>query len=181
MNTLLKISIRIVAIGVLAFLAMGANCITTGNVMVVEYLDPLDANSAQAISYGEVNLENNGDWNEHKDDIAAVDDIGFACRITNNGSTVAAGQLYVSELDKTLTTPEQIQEQAILVLDGITVQPGATREIEWQESYDFLMNFEETKQVIFTEHFKYYFIAEETPFNIHVEDIVLFLSVNGKP
>lgn len=181
MNKNLLLGLRVLAVALIAFLAMGASCITTGNVMVVEYLDDLSAVSGQTITSGDVDLRENQDWQEHKEDIIGIDDLGFACRITNNSNASASGQLYVSPNDKDYTTEAAIRANGILVLDGIVVPAGETRDIEWQESYDFLQNFEQVKEVVFGEQFHYYFIAAETPFDIDVTDIVLFMSINGKP
>ncbi len=181
MKKILLIGLRALAVALVAFFAMGASCITTGNVMVVEYLDDLSAATGQAITSGDVNLEENEDWQDHKEDINGIDDLGFACRITNNSNASASGQLYVSPNDKDYTTEAAIRANGILVLDGIVVPAGQTREIKWQESYDYLKNFEQVKEVVFGEQFHYYFIAAETPFDIDVTDIVLFMSINGKP
>lgn len=181
MKNILSITTKTLAIALIAFLTMGASCITSGNIMVVEYLDDLHAETGATISSGDVNLADNSDWQDHKADINGIDDLGFACKITNNSNATASGQLYVSPNDKDYTTESAIRANGILVLDGIVVPAGATRKIEWQESYDFLMNFETVKKVIFGEQFHYYFIAAETPFNIDVTDIVLFMSINGKP
>ncbi|MGB5105232.1 MAG: hypothetical protein WBP29_01625 [Candidatus Zixiibacteriota bacterium] len=181
MKKILPIAIKTLIIGLIAFLSMGANCITSGNVMVVEYLLPMHAQTGVTITPGDVDLSTNSDWNDHKEDINGIDDLGFACRITNNTAAAASGQLYVSANDKDYTTEGAIRNNAILVLDGIVVPAGGTRAIEWQESYDYLKNFDQVKEVIFGEQFHYYFIAAETPFNIDVTDIVLFMSINGKP
>lgn len=181
MKKTLLIGIRTLAIALIAFFAMGASCITTGNVMVVEYLDDLSAATGQTITSGDVDLSENEDWEDHKEDINGIDDIGFACRIRNNANAAASGQLYVSPNDKDYTTEAAIRANGILVLDGIVVPAGETREILWQDSYDYLKNFELVKEIVFGEQFHYYFIAAETPFDIDVTDIVLFMSINGKP
>jgi hypothetical protein len=181
MKKFITIAMKTSIVGLVAFLCMGASCITSGNVMVVEYLDDLHAATGAVINSGDVDLSTNSDWNDHKEDINGIDDLGFACRITNNSNAAASGQLYVSANDKDYTTEAAIRANAILVLDGIVVPAGGTRDIEWQESYDFLKNFDQVKTTIFGEQFHYYFIAAETPFDIDVTDLVLFLSINGKP
>lgn len=172
------------ALGLLAVtLIMGSSCITTGNVMVVEYIDDFDAQTETNLDYERVDLTTNSDWQEHRDDIAGIDDMGFACRITNNANSPATGQLYLYDPkndNDSLLTISEVQQEAIKVLDGIVVPAGETREIEWQESYDYLENFDDAKNIIFSEKFQVYFIAANTPFNIRVTDIVLFLSINGK-
>jgi hypothetical protein len=161
-------------------MVMGANCVTSGNIVILQEIPDFNAQTANTLTAENVNLLENEDWQDHKEDINSIDDIGFACRITNHESSAASGQLYVSKL-KEQTTVESIKDNAILVLDGITVNPGETREIKWGESHDFIMNFESVKDVIFSENFWVYFIAAETPFEITVDDIVLIMSINGKP
>ena len=56
MKNILLIGFRTLAVALIAFFAMGASCITTGNVMVVEYLDDLSAATGQTITSGDVNL-----------------------------------------------------------------------------------------------------------------------------
>ncbi len=161
-------------------LVMGANCVTTGNIVILQDINDFTAQTETNLNAINVNLTENSDWQDHRADINSIDDIGFACRIDNNGSSVAAGQLYVSK-EKQLTTVDAIKKNAVLVLDGISVDPGATREIKWGESHDFLKNFDATKDVIFSENFWVYFIAANTPFDVTARDIVLILSINGKP
>lgn len=161
------------------FIVMGANCITSGNILVVVDIEDFGAQTNNVFTSKKVDLRENEDWKEHKEDINSIDDLGFAVRITNNADVPAAGQLYVSA-NKDLTTIEAVRSNAILVLDGIVVQPGVERAIEWGESKSFVKNFVEAKKVIFKELFYVYFIAAETPFDITVRDLVLIMSVNGK-
>lgn len=183
MKRTISISIKLLLAALAVFLCMGANCITTGNLMIIEYIDDFAAQTESSLDREQVDLSTNDDWNEHKDDIAAIDDIGFACRIENLGAQPAGGQLFLfkpKNENDSLASYSDVQSKGTLVLDGIVVEPGATREIKWQESYDYLQNFEKAKQIIFTEKFQVYFVADKTPFSIQVRDIVLFLSVAGK-
>jgi hypothetical protein len=184
MNKFISLSVKLLLAALAVFLCMGANCVTTGNVMVVEYIDDFDAQTESNLDFEEVDLTTNDDWNDNKEDIAGIDDIGFACRIENLATEPAGGQLFLykpkNPADQ-LTTYEDVVEQGTLLLSGIVVAPGATREILWDESYDFLQNFDAAKEIVFSEKFQVYFIADETPFSIHVTDIVLFLSISGKP
>jgi hypothetical protein len=109
------------------------------------------------------------DWKDHRDQLNSVDDIGFACKITNHESTVATGQIWISKLK--YSSPDQVVTDpvnAIKVLDGIAVQPGATRNIEWEESADFLSNFDGAKTIIYAKKkFYLYFMVKET---LHIDE-----------
>jgi hypothetical protein len=179
MKKALVISLKI-GLGVLAlFLTLGNNCITSGNIVVVVNLDKLEGQTNTTFQSLPVNLENNDDWKEHKDQLNSVDDIGFACKITNHEDTVATGQIWISE--KNYTTPTDVAAHATKILDGIMVPANDSTSIEWKDSEKYLSNFTEAKTIVYTEKFHLYFMVAETPFHIDVDDIVLFLSCNGKP
>ena len=170
-----------IGLGVLAlFLTLGNNCITSGNIVVViDDLPDLVGQTNTTFDSSPVDLENNSDWKDHRDQLNSVDDIGFACKITNHESSVATGQIWISE--KSYTTPDAVKASAVKILDGIAIPADSSRSIEWKESGDFLSNFNEAKTIVYTEKFYLYFMVKETPFHIDVKDIIVFLSVNGKP
>ncbi len=169
-----------VGLGILALLfTLGNNCITSGNVVVVMDLDPVNGQTEQHFNPVSVDLKTNSDWNDHKEQLNSVDDIGFACKITNNTSSVATGQVWISE--KSYTTPADVQEHAVKILDGIVVPADGIKTVNWGESAGYLSNFNLAKAIVYGEVFYLYFMAENVPFDINVTDIVLFLSINGKP
>jgi hypothetical protein len=179
MKKTLIISLKI-GLGVLALLlTLGNNCITSGNVVVVLDLPNVTGQTNTSFNPEHVDLTDNSDWKEHKDQLNSVDDIGFACTIVNHESSVATGQIWIS--DKSYSSPADVRTNAVKIIDGIAVPASGSRSIEWKESADFLSNFNEAKTIIYTEKFYLYFMVAETPFSIDVNDIVLFLSCNGKP
>ncbi len=179
MKKTLIIALKI-GLGVLALLlTLGNNCITSGNIVVVLDLPDLVGQTNTSFNPQSVDLTQNSDWKEHKDQLNSVDDIGFACTIVNHESSVATGQIWIS--DKSYSSPADVRANAVKILDGIAIPAGGTRSIEWKESADFLSNFNEAKTIVYTEQFYLYFMVAETPFSIDVNDIVLFLSCNGKP
>lgn len=179
MKKALVISLKI-GLGVLAlFLTLGNNCITSGNIMVVMDLANVPGQTNTNFNPQPVDLTENSDWQDHKDQLNSVDDIGFACTIVNHESSVATGQVWISE--KNYTSPADVTANAVKILDGITVPANGSKSIEWKDSETYLSNFDAAKAIVYTEKFNLYFMVKETPFHIDVNDIVLFLSVNGKP
>ena len=179
-----------IGLGVMVLLmTLGNNCITSGNVVIVFDLpDPPPAQTEDHFGGSKVDLGNNSDWQDHKDQLNSVDDIGFACKITNHKTTVATGQIWISE--KFYSQADSMSASSLKILDGIAVPAatdtvtGVTRNIEWKESYNYLEHFTEAKKIIYDhrdDEFYVYFRVANTPFLIDVKDIVLFLSVNGKP
>ena len=62
-------------------LTLGASCLTTGNV-VIQYIIKDDMVGQTDTNFGKalVDLSTNSDWNDHKEKLNSVDDIGFACK-----------------------------------------------------------------------------------------------------
>jgi hypothetical protein len=179
MKRTLTLTLKI-ALGLLALLlTLGNNCITSGNVIVVTELGDLNAQTNTDFRGVHVNLTTNSDWQDHKAQLNSVDDIGFACKITNHESSVATGQIWISE--KSYGTPDSVNALATKILDGIAVPANSTVEIQWKDSYNYLSNFNQAKTIVYKENFYLYFKVQQTPFDIDVKDIVLILSLNGKP
>jgi hypothetical protein len=162
---------------------MGTSCITSGNIVItiddlptIHAVHGIDIDSLQS---ADVDLTTNSDWQDHKADLIAVDDIGFACKIQNNTGTVATGQAYIS--DKPLTTVAAVRSDGVKILDGISVAANSTKTITWDESYNYLLNFDASKKIVFGEIFHLYFITSQDNFDITVKDLTLFLTVTGKP
>lgn len=174
-----------IGLGILALLmTLGNNCVTSGNVVIMiddlpDLVGQTDVNFNPRLA--DLNSPDVKDWKDHKDQLNSVDDIGFACKITNHTPSIATGQIWISDAKTLYSSPGEVTAHAVKILDGIAIAAGGTRSIEWKESADFLSNFNEAKRIIYTEKFYLYFMVEETPFHIDVKDIVLFLSCNGSP
>ena len=178
-----------IGLGVIVLLmTLGNNCITSGNVVIViDNIADVTAQTEDNFGGSMVDLRNNSSWQDHKDQLNSVDDIGFACKITNHEPTAATGQIWISE--KLYADADSMSAASVKILDGIVIPAatdtaGVTRSIEWKDSYDYLEHFNEAKKIIYDHRdneFYIYFRVAETPFKIDVKNIVLFLSVNGKP
>ena len=181
-----------IGLGILALLmTLGNNCVTSGNVVIMiddlpDLVGQTDVNFNPRLA--DLNSPDVKDWKDHKDQLNSVDDIGFACKITNHKPSVATGQIWISK--EKYSSPDEMMADtanAVKVLDGIAIPaakdtiPGV-RSIEWNESADFLSNFDGAKTIIYAKKkFYLYFMVKQTPFHIDVEDIIIFLSCNGRP
>jgi hypothetical protein len=161
---------------VVAAALLTAGCIITGNIVILIELDPFTIEPNGLFGYEEVNLLDYGEYRDHKDDLNSVDDIGFVCKIRNESGASATGKLWISNTSSSSFIPND----KILVLDGITVAAGQTRTIKLDESYDFLKNFEAAREAILREQFTVYWEVPNA-FLVQVTDMVIVLTINGKP
>jgi len=160
----------------LAVALLTAGCLVTGNIVIQIDVGDFSLSPDETFGYEMVNLNDNPDYVEHKDDLNSIDDIGFVCKVHNTGGTTATGKLYISNTSQTSAVPND----KILVLDGISVAAGQTKTITLEESYNYLKNFEAARDAILKEQFTVYWTASGQ-FTLDVTDMVIVLSINGKP
>ncbi|MFH2056744.1 MAG: hypothetical protein ABIJ61_12360 [bacterium] len=157
-----------------------AGCIVTGNIVILIDVGDFGISPSGLFGYEYVDLTQNSDYNDHKEDLNSIDDVGFVCKIQNTGSSSATGKLYIATGGSSSSSPTAIPTNKILVLDGITVAAGQTRTITLEESYDYLKNFEDARDAILDEKFTVYWEVPN-PYDVQVMDMVVVLSINGKP
>ena len=84
-----------IGLGLVALLIMlGNNCITSGNIVVmIDDLGVLEGQTNTNFNHVEADLESDKytNWKDHRDQLNSIDDIGFACKITNHKPSVATG------------------------------------------------------------------------------------------
>jgi hypothetical protein len=161
---------------IMAAALLTAGCIVTGNIVILVNIGNFQISPSGLFGSEYVDLNDIDDYAEHKDDLNSIDDIGFICKIQNTSGSSATGRLYVSNTSSTSSIPTD----KILVLDGITVAAGQTRTISLEESYDYLMHFEEARDAVLEEQFTVYWDVPN-PYEVQVMDMVVVLTINGKP
>lgn len=161
---------------IVAAAMLTAGCLVTGNIVILIDIGDFGLNPGNTFGSEYVDLNSVEDYTENKDDLNSIDDIGFICKVQNTGTTSATGRLYISNTSSTSFIPTD----KILVLDGITVAAGQTRTITLEESYDYLKNFEAARDAVLEEEFTIYWEVPN-PLQVQVQDMVVVLTINGKP
>jgi len=165
----------------LVILAFAGCNIITGNVLIVIELDDATLQTNDDFKVWKVSKEEHGEWKDHEADIKHVVDLGFSLILDNSrGTSLATGDFYVSK-DGTLGTAAEVIANATMVLEDITVDPGATRKITWQQSYEFLGNFDTLKKFVMDGEFYFYAVGIGTPLDLDLKKVAIILTINAKP
>ncbi len=136
---------------IVAAALLTAGCIVTGNIFIEIHVGAFDISTNGLFGHMYVDLNDYQEYKDHKDDLNSIDDVGFLCKIKNEGTSPATGQLYVAVGGSSTVAPTSIPTNKILVLDGVTVGAGQTRTINLAESYDYLVDFEAARDAILKE------------------------------
>ena len=128
----------------------------------------------------QINLSSNQTYNDHKDQIKDITDIGFALKIENNSALTASGELYLSD-ESTYTTASQVKSNATLILTGISVPANSTKSINWSESYQYIRNLGALKEQVKSGSFRVYALIDSAPLNLRIYDASLIITFAAVP
>ncbi len=124
-----------------------------------------------------VDLTTESEWNDHKDEIKDIDNVGFQLWVTNSGATAVTGQLFAST-DSSYADTAAVRDSATLVLDGLTLPPGATY-VDWPSSLTYLREVDKLKQLVEGGTFAIYALTTTLPFTITVDSATVIVTVTA--
>ncbi|MCP4566090.1 MAG: hypothetical protein GY841_00775 [FCB group bacterium] len=180
-----------VFIGILSLALLLTACIPTGTIVITYVVSPDDAgvkinltDSEYSEGEQEVDLNDDGDFEDIKDNIESIDNIGFYLEVTNNQSTAITFQLLL-EPDTSLnyTTAEAAADTVIaVILNSLTVPGDATTTINWNESMGYVGDLEFATTAIKSGNFALYPVALPTnDFDLTIDSLVVIVTITGKP
>jgi hypothetical protein len=126
------------------------------------------------VQSAKVDLRENSDWKKHHDNVTGISRLLFAFWVINPVAIDATAQFYIST-EGSLTTAQDIQDQATLVLDGISVPAQDSVYVSAQDSYQYFRNVDELADRLIEGQFYLYCIADAAPFQIKVPDSAAFV------
>ena len=169
MRSLLQFRNMIIGGSILLCLVFVGCLLITKTFTIVVYIDATIQSDDDNVGREYFTLEGNDVWEDHKDEINSIESVEFAAKITNWENTEATGQVYISD-NGALNTPAAIQNNATLILDGISIPPGEQVVIEREESAQYIMHFEELRAQVESGDFYVYAVADNVPFHIEVAE-----------
>jgi len=136
--------------------------------------------ASQTMYAQQIDVTTNQTWQNHKDQVKDITDIGFALKIENNSSLTAAGELYITD-NGALTTPAEVKSNATLILTGISVAPNTTKTITWSESYQYIRNLATIKEQVRSGSFWVYALVDNAPLDLRVYNGSLIVTFTAVP
>ncbi len=195
MKSKLNISVFLATI---ALMLIWVGCIGTGTVVVTAKLAP-DANgNPVAIQHtttdffdngGEmlVDLTDDADYAEYKDDIKNIDNIGFYAKVKNNESYPVTFQLFLEEdTAANWPTAQMVLDSAgsnHLIFTGWTIPAFDSVAISWNESMQYITGLIDIKSALERGYFSIYPIGRkdqsEVFFDLTVDSMVVIVTLTG--
>lgn len=145
-----------------------AGCLVSGTFTIVVFISgqELDDNHPNGFYHYVVDLTDEEDWDDHKDDIENIDVIGFDLWVRNMRSTATTFNAWVDDLgDAQITNPALLDANATPILQDLVIAagPDVVTHITYAESLGHLRNVAALKAYVKGGQFRLYGHSEGTP------------------
>lgn len=147
---------------------IGGCLLTTGQTTFYRRID-IGATTNTTVTAVRVDLNEEEDYTDHKDEIKSVDAISVVAIIKNNLPAAAKMEIYISD-DAGLTTVDDVKSDGKLVFASPTVPASETLKIGWADGFKYMVDKQPViDQILGDGVFVMYAIADETPFSLDVK------------
>jgi len=121
-----------------------------------------------------VDLRENSTYEDHQEDIELVDRIGFSMSLVNVSGVDATASVYVSD-DPNLATAAEVVSKATLIFSDLAV-PAGGRTIDYEESVDLILNFEELQSLVERGTFTVYALAGGD-YDVDINNVIVTITI----
>lgn len=162
----------------LALIALvAAGCLVSGTFIIVE---DFNFTAQSGFYFYPVDVTDDQDWEDHKEDIDQIDVVGVEFWITSTESGPVTFDAYVDDFSG--GTPSSVPPTATKIINAFTVNPGANQHITYAQSLTFLTGTDRLKALAKTGKFDYYGTStgnEGTTFKIDSGKVIVTVSASG--
>ncbi len=165
--------------GLIVVAAVVSGCLVSGTFIIVE---DFEFTGQTGYYHYSVDLTNEPDWEDHKDDIDMIDAVGFEFTITNNSNVATVFNAWVTEAGTDYGSVAEITGNATKVITDLAVPALGTVPVTYAQSLGHLTNLEALKTLVKSGRFEYYGTSTNNPdVNFDVTDgkIIVTFSASG--
>jgi hypothetical protein len=161
----------------LAGILLLAGCFIVAVTVVIDYnISSTDLFQETDFEYFNVDLTDNDTWNDHKDDIQYIDNVGFVMWVENNGATDATGELYIARTHSTsIASAQDVKDNTTRILSGLVLPPGESY-IDWPTSLGYVEHVDSLRAIVETGTFVIYATTESLPFDIQIDSAIVIVT-----
>jgi len=140
------------------------------------------ASTNDAVDTYVLDLNDNEDYAEHRENIESVDQVSIIGWIINRSSNPIAGEFWVAE-DDNLITPDDVRNSATLIFATPITLPDENDSvfINWQDGLGSMVNVDTLRNYIQNVGaFTVYGLADEMPFSVEMDIEIVITFTAGR-
>lgn len=174
---------NIILSGTLILIALFAvGCLVSGTFVIVENFEFSFVSGFYADA---VDLTDNEDWADHRDNLDKVEVVGFEVWVTNNSSNDFSFWAYMDDYDNACQnqTCADNRTTKFLILDTLTI-PASTgsssyKLVSYAQSFNYIQNLDKIKKMVFDGSFNFYGYSSDGGASGTVDSIKAIITVNA--
>ncbi len=153
-----------------------AGCIFSKTFVLDKRIDDTDITEDTEFLFFSVDLSEDEDWVEHRDEIKKITSVGFQLWADNLGEADVSGEFFVDDVhDVSITTAQNVRDNTTQVISEMTLVPGDNY-IDWPTSLTFIMNKETLISHVDEGEFVVYVLTHTLPFELHVDSATVIVT-----
>ena len=159
-----------------------AGCILVSGQFLVDFdLPNFQATTSSNIVAENIDLSENSDYNDHKDDLKAMVDIAVLGKVKNNDAGAVGVEVWMTAGDTNYTTATEISNNATKLWGPFVVLGNATKTVDWNDSAALFTSAGKTlllSEVKGDGKFTLYAIGNTTTYDVNVDNGVLAITLD---
>jgi len=134
-----------------------AGCILISGTFVI--VEPFSFTTHTGFYYYNIDITDEPDWEDHKDDIDNVDLVGFEMWFQNNSATSVSFRVYIDDPDEPVYSSfSEVDANASLILSDLKLPEGETH-LTYGNSFAYVQNVEALKELVKGGEFHFYGVS----------------------
>jgi hypothetical protein len=170
-SKLIKAAMGLALIALMAFVWQCTSWLLSATLRVTYSVEAGIGSAEDGVGMIHIDLTEDEDWQEHRDNITGIQRILFASWVINHSDIAADVQVYISD-DCGITDVDSVKSETDLILDGISVPANDSLYITPLNSIKYLHKPEVLKEFLLAGEACLYWIAREVPFTLEIPDSV---------
>jgi hypothetical protein len=119
-------------------------CVVTGTFVIDFHVSSTDLDDEGEFIHFAVDLTEEDDWNDHKDKIKYIDNIGFQLWLTNGSDEPMSATFYIDDYVDSAPYGDslEVKANADLILTGLSAPADSKVYIDWPTSLSMVRNID---------------------------------------
>jgi hypothetical protein len=172
--------LRTLPLGV-ALLAFVACNLISGTFVITVMYENLSVASLNDFYYQAVDVTEEEDWQDHKDDIKDIDNVGFELWMDNNSGQAITAYLYVAPITSSLngsSTKAEVMADAIRIF-SLPLPDSEDIFIGYAESFNYVANIQQLRDMAEEGQFKFFALSDASPIDFGIDSVKVIVTVSA--
>ena len=166
-------------LSVLLGLLILSGCVVTGTFVIDFHVSSTDMHESDEYTHFAIDLTDEDTWNDHKDKIKYIDNVGFQLWLTNGSSEAMSATFYIDEYatSSAYTDSADVKANATLILTGLSAPagPGAKVYVDWPTSLSMVRGIDKIRTFVESGKFSIYSLntSSDTEYTLDSANVIV--------